>query len=670
MFLFANVFGSTIQISSLPLIVLSPLQSIGLVFNTIFHTIMLNEPFTNMSLIGTILVSIGAFCTAYCAGNLTEPDYTLKQFLKFCEDVNFQKWVFCNVSLISVMIMYIFMVNTRSHQTIRRWPHITYIFPNDELKLSKITGMLCGVISGIMSAFSLLLAKSSIEILISTIFSHDWVSLTTPATSLIVAIFIVLGLSQLFLLNKGLQYISTSVLYPLVFLIYNMTSIANSLIFFQQWSQLNYFTFTILIVGSSLVMAGVFALSMQDNPNDENGEISIKLNNHTSSSSWLESPQRLFVDTQNISNDTIYRDDFSVDGNHSDSTDENVSPTANVSATSDIMTPIFQRTRANLSNATRKVHYFLNPQQQSTAAASNTTISRETTPLTTDLHQYISFESLRDLPTTRSRPSSIVPGTHEYESILQNLDNDTTTRIDVSDVTAGVEEETEGDSTLSHGLGILQPIIGKLKKQASMHDLAETVTTADTSTGLVSSSFKSALSLPFSLKHLASQTPLTSADHQDGGESTDRRLRLNRSSTLRNKLDEVEDYNPNNTFNYSANNTLEEIQAQMGIYEAPVQQYSPQKQHSPQQQQKTHIQPYSQPTSPRDNMSVDMRKLFVAKHRHNTDPIQQGKYNDLRRLTVAGGELPRNNKNVRGIQNRHTRVLSFEQTELLNTLKK
>ena len=53
MFIVANVVGSTIQITTLPLPVLSTLQASGLVFNSICASIILNEPFTRYSFIGT-----------------------------------------------------------------------------------------------------------------------------------------------------------------------------------------------------------------------------------------------------------------------------------------------------------------------------------------------------------------------------------------------------------------------------------------------------------------------------------------------------------------------------------------------------------------------------------------------------------------------------------------
>ncbi|GME98076.1 unnamed protein product [Ambrosiozyma monospora] len=104
---------------------------------------------------------------------------------------------------------------------------ISFLFDYPNETIRKIQGILFGVTSGILSAHSLLLAKSSIEILILTFVNHEWKKLNNVTTYCIVITFFTLCLSQLYLLNQGLKYISTSVLYPLVFCVYNITNIFN-----------------------------------------------------------------------------------------------------------------------------------------------------------------------------------------------------------------------------------------------------------------------------------------------------------------------------------------------------------------------------------------------------------------------------------------------------------
>lgn len=78
--------------------------------------------------------------------------------------------------------------------------------------------------SGILSADSLLLAKSAVELLVRTIVDRvnqfkrwqSWVILLGLVT---------VALTQLYYLHRGLKICSTSVLYPLVFCVYNIFAI-------------------------------------------------------------------------------------------------------------------------------------------------------------------------------------------------------------------------------------------------------------------------------------------------------------------------------------------------------------------------------------------------------------------------------------------------------------
>lgn len=63
-----------VQLTTLPLIILSPLQSIGLIFNSIFSCMLLpGEHFTVKLAVGTLVIAIGAFIIAYTGGASTQP---------------------------------------------------------------------------------------------------------------------------------------------------------------------------------------------------------------------------------------------------------------------------------------------------------------------------------------------------------------------------------------------------------------------------------------------------------------------------------------------------------------------------------------------------------------------------------------------------------------------
>ena len=99
-------------------------------------------------------------------------------------------------------------------------------------------GMAYGCISGILSAHSLLVAKSAVELLVRTIVDRhnefnrwqSWVILLG---------LLGLALSQLYYLHRGLRLCSTSILYPFVFCVYNVIAIMDGLIYFDQSSRLS-----------------------------------------------------------------------------------------------------------------------------------------------------------------------------------------------------------------------------------------------------------------------------------------------------------------------------------------------------------------------------------------------------------------------------------------------
>ena len=93
---------------------------------------------------------------------------------------------------------------------------------------------------------------------------------------------VVFCLTQLYYLHRGLKLCSTSVLYPLVFCVYNITAILDGLIYFRQTSQLSVLhallvrlhhqifpvvgsplikTPTQIALGTIILLTGVFALS-------------------------------------------------------------------------------------------------------------------------------------------------------------------------------------------------------------------------------------------------------------------------------------------------------------------------------------------------------------------------------------------------------------------------
>ena len=239
MFISANLLGSGIQITTLPLVILAPLQASGLIFNTLLAALILHERLTWASLIGTLWVAVGATLVA-AYGALDEPTtHTLAQLIRLYSRMAFVVWAACMQPCIIVALLLAAAV-ARGRLVLR--------------------GLLLGAISGILSADTLLLAKTAVELLLRTLLQGENQFNALSAWVIVVGI-VVLALVQLYCLNSGLRCCSTSILYPLVFCVYNITAIANGLIYYDQAVRLSRTQVVAVAVGTAVLLAGVGCLS-------------------------------------------------------------------------------------------------------------------------------------------------------------------------------------------------------------------------------------------------------------------------------------------------------------------------------------------------------------------------------------------------------------------------
>lgn len=219
---------------------------------------ILGEAFTRFSLFGTILVCTGAVLIA-AFGAIGEPAHTLNQLLQLLQRRPFVLWIVGTVILVLGIL-----VGCRTFRVLASSPRFKHAnarriqIMNSRIRL--IRGMCFGLVSGILSAHTLLLAKSAVELLVRTIVDRSnqfnrWQSW------LILIGMVMLALSQLFFLHRGLKLCSTSVLYPFVFCIYNIIAILDGLIYFRQVSLLTGSHAGLIALGTVILLSGVLCLS-------------------------------------------------------------------------------------------------------------------------------------------------------------------------------------------------------------------------------------------------------------------------------------------------------------------------------------------------------------------------------------------------------------------------
>lgn len=285
MFVASNLIGSTIQITTLPLPVLSTLQAAGLVFNTTFATLLLKEPFTRYSAVGTVLTCAGAALIA-TFGAVAEPAHNLQQLVDLLKERAFIMWMAATLLavVLTFLAAHILKIYSSHNHIIQHWfdrqdrprsasssaspqrrrrAFTIYLPRAMQIRLSRMRiarGLCYALISGILSAHSLLMAKSAVELVVRTLVDHvnqfhrfeSW---------LILLALVFFALSQLYYLHLGLRLCSTSVLYPFVFCIYNVIAILDGLIYFKEGSRLTTLDAGLVALGTLVLLVGVLALS-------------------------------------------------------------------------------------------------------------------------------------------------------------------------------------------------------------------------------------------------------------------------------------------------------------------------------------------------------------------------------------------------------------------------
>ena len=265
LFIGANVFGSLIQITTLPLIILSPLQSIGLIFNSVLSCLMLGERFTPKLAIGTLIIAIGAFIIAFEGALLPPPllprfEQVLAQLLRPA----FLGW-FVATFVVAAALLGANRVLAQ-HQRMRRPLLCGVRALRRALRFQFARGVNYGIVLGTLTAHTFLFAKSLVDVVVAAIVSRGLRHLFAAANAapwVLLAAMLAIIAGQLTAFNLGLSQILTSILYPLCFLVYNVVNLVNDLCFNSLLASgaMSYAQLAWVVFGLSGVLFGVVLLS-------------------------------------------------------------------------------------------------------------------------------------------------------------------------------------------------------------------------------------------------------------------------------------------------------------------------------------------------------------------------------------------------------------------------
>ncbi|CAG8503917.1 11729_t:CDS:2 [Diversispora eburnea] len=253
-YIISNIIGSIFSIGYLPIIILAPLGAVTLIFNALFAKLLL----------GTIFIIIGAIMIALF-GMVKAPSHSLDDLIELYKRPTFIAYF----SIIEIIVFVLLFVSKRGEILLNEMSRSERdpIFGWPWKRLQTVIGITYGMVGGMISSQSLLFAKSGIELLLLTISSKN--QFDKPLSWIIVTALVVTALLQLYYLNKGLRMCDTVILIPLSFCTYNVSTIFNGLVYYNQWDKLRWFQILLVIIGISILLCGVLVLSWRKSVSPE-----------------------------------------------------------------------------------------------------------------------------------------------------------------------------------------------------------------------------------------------------------------------------------------------------------------------------------------------------------------------------------------------------------------
>ncbi|KAI0068198.1 hypothetical protein BV25DRAFT_1793338 [Artomyces pyxidatus] len=298
-FFFSNILGSIFQIASLPVVILAPLGAVSLLWNAFFARLLLGDVFSPWMILGTLLIAGGAVLIAVF-GIVPEPTHSLEDLL-----VLFRRPAFVAYFSLLAFAVVVCLVITHIAEFSYRRRHGSIALPvtpplsptlvattsSTDLTMERTplldrkrlhsaapsiasshraappsrTPLLISLsfasFSGILSGMCLIFAKSGVELLLLTV-SGDNQFWRWQAWMLVLGL-VGFALLQLWYLHKALTLADPTIVCPLAFCFYNLSSIVNGLVYFDQFSLLPAWHIALVVVGIGILLGGVWVVSFQ-----------------------------------------------------------------------------------------------------------------------------------------------------------------------------------------------------------------------------------------------------------------------------------------------------------------------------------------------------------------------------------------------------------------------
>ncbi|KAF7327922.1 hypothetical protein MKEN_00372200 [Mycena kentingensis (nom. inval.)] len=317
-FISSNIIGSLVQIAALPVVVLAPLGAVSLLWNAFFARLLLGDELSAWMVLGTLLIAGGAILIAVF-GIVPEQTRSLEDLL-----VLFRRPAFIvYFTLLGVAVLIALIITHLAEYALARRvarnnlgtlspPHSAPVeVPENPSSLTigvtetiseaittertplldrknnasasslragdspemrsihrtrLILALSYASFSGILSGMCLLFAKSGVELLLLTIGGDNqfW---RWEAWVLLLGL-VAFALMQLWYLHKALIFADPTIVCPSAFCFYNVSSIVNGLVYFNQFSLIPPLHLGLVSLGIAVLLGGVWVVSIQTTPED------------------------------------------------------------------------------------------------------------------------------------------------------------------------------------------------------------------------------------------------------------------------------------------------------------------------------------------------------------------------------------------------------------------
>lgn len=262
LYLVFNVLGTVVQLASLPLIVLAPLGAISLIPNVVFARLLLKDKRREL-LQGIALIVVGATLIAYHSDLSPEHHLSFHRLMKLFGRTSNKVYLTLQALVIGgALVAAHFWDQRRAHSVAEEAP----LIGGDRNAKRNGPAVLFASCSGVLSGLCLLLAKGGIDVLSRTIIHNGkWWMLLRWQIWLLVTVLVAAAIMQLYYLNLALKSSDPSLISPLAFCFYNVSSILNGLVFFNQYTHTSKADLVTISAGTITLLIGVWIISLNEN---------------------------------------------------------------------------------------------------------------------------------------------------------------------------------------------------------------------------------------------------------------------------------------------------------------------------------------------------------------------------------------------------------------------